>query len=305
MYSIKDLKKLFFILLMFCTVFFIPMQNFASSESPDQPSKISTIITCNNPFSGSLGPAMMGNFYNMSVTLTDSSGNPLANKSIAWNSESVGFQQPVTLTDENGVSVNTVYAYHEDRNRTYSATITARFEGDGDYADTSYSEIIQCYDIGPSEPNTYKISGNLSLENDIDNKSISGSNCSVRIVYPDDRWIETTTDSNGYFTINSNYNTGKVRICKPGFLAKEIQLDGLFDGTYGTGGTLNATIKIIAGDINQDDAINMMDVVELAKCFNSSLGSSNYNDACDLNQDQVINMSDVMILALNFNKTTK
>jgi hypothetical protein len=54
-------------------------------------------------------------------------------------------------------------------------------------------------------------------------------------------------------------------------------------------------------DLNYDGAINMADVIILAKVFNSVRGDSRYVDAVDLNKDGAINMSDVIMIASKFN----
>jgi hypothetical protein len=43
----------------------------------------------------------------------------------------------------------------------------------------------------------------------------------------------------------------------------------------------------------------------IAKCFNSMKGSNNYNSRCDFNNDGAINMTDIMQLAVYFNKKVK
>jgi len=58
------------------------------------------------------------------------------------------------------------------------------------------------------------------------------------------------------------------------------------------------------GDITQDNAINMNDIMVLAAAFNSKNGELKYSTKCDLNMDNTINMSDVMILARHFNKSS-
>ncbi len=60
-----------------------------------------------------------------------------------------------------------------------------------------------------------------------------------------------------------------------------------------------------AGDINQDNVINMVDVMEIAKVFNTNSTSEKFNPACDLNRDNSINMVDIMILAAHFNQIIK
>ena len=58
-------------------------------------------------------------------------------------------------------------------------------------------------------------------------------------------------------------------------------------------------------DLNNDGAINMTDVMIIAKCYNSVKGSNNYNSRYDFNNDGAINMTDIMQLALYFNKKVK
>ncbi len=54
-------------------------------------------------------------------------------------------------------------------------------------------------------------------------------------------------------------------------------------------------------DVNNDGAINMADVIILAKAFNAVRGDSKYVDAYDLNKDGAINISDVIMIASKFN----
>jgi hypothetical protein len=62
-----------------------------------------------------------------------------------------------------------------------------------------------------------------------------------------------------------------------------------------------------AGDLQirntQDGAINMTDIMELAKGFNSKKGDSRYSVSSDVNGDGSISMTDIMIVAASFNKT--
>ncbi|MDP4179713.1 MAG: alpha-L-fucosidase [Bacillota bacterium] len=58
---------------------------------------------------------------------------------------------------------------------------------------------------------------------------------------------------------------------------------------------------IISIDINHDGAINMADVIILARTFNSYKGNSGFVDAYDLNRDGAINMADVIMIASKFN----
>jgi len=53
-------------------------------------------------------------------------------------------------------------------------------------------------------------------------------------------------------------------------------------------------------DINKDRAVNMLDVMLLAKAFNSVFVDERFESRCDVDGDGVINMSDVIILAKKF-----
>lgn len=55
------------------------------------------------------------------------------------------------------------------------------------------------------------------------------------------------------------------------------------------------------GDLNNDGAINIADVVLLATAFNSARGDSRYIEAYDLTNDGAINIADVMVIAAKFN----
>jgi len=114
----------------------------------------------------------------------------------------------------------------------------------------------------------------------------------------------STTDSNGYFEIavsGSGTNT-KVELSKAKYLKREIPNIPLTGNIVL--GSQNSKVELWSGDVNQDGSINMTDVIELAKSFNTTSNSANYNSNADLNDDNSINMSDVMILAKYFNKTS-
>ncbi len=70
----------------------------------------------------------------------------------------------------------------------------------------------------------------------------------------------------------------------------------------------NTPVQLLAGDIQidgkQDNVINIIDVVEIAKAFNSISGSEGYNKNCDLNLDNVVNIADFVIIAKSFNMTS-
>jgi hypothetical protein len=61
---------------------------------------------------------------------------------------------------------------------------------------------------------------------------------------------------------------------------------------------------MMAGDIDQNNAVNMTDIMKVAEAFNSMEGSSSYRMDADFNADRAISMTDVMIAARSFNKVS-
>ncbi len=119
------------------------------------------------------------------------------------------------------------------------------------------------------------------------------------------------TDKTGFFEINnipSQYSSGcAVRITKPGFLSREIN-NIVVKGSVNLGSS-SSPVLMWAGDVlrngKQDNAINMTDIMDIAKAFNTCNGDGKYNSSYDINKDNSINMSDIMIVAKHFNTATK
>jgi hypothetical protein len=297
MYLNRALRQTSFILVLLIIVLSMP----AYSAGESEPAKIPTKIVWNNPTTESLKPNLLGGNYAMSVTLADISNNPLVNRTISWSSEAVGISQ-ATITDTDGLSVNPVMVYHQDRNRSYDADITIQFAGDDIYEPVNVIFTLKCYDIGP--PVIYSVIGQVLASNDNPERNISNSSFKVSVVRTS--YYSETNDAGDFnFKIDLgkesiSYSTSKLRISKPGYLSREVMIQEFL--TVSTQ-NIKDPIKMLAGDINQDDAINMTDLVEMAKAFNAIEGDDRYNSVCDLDSDRVINVADVIIIATNFNKT--
>jgi hypothetical protein len=116
------------------------------------------------------------------------------------------------------------------------------------------------------------------------------------------------TDSNGYFEIPVNSSDPvSIKISKSGYLSRE--LSGItFINNTAQAATQNKPIEIWPGDIMrdgvQDGAINLQDIMEVAKSFNMARGDLLYSSEGDINKDGVINLSDIVLIANHFNKTT-
>ncbi len=109
--------------------------------------------------------------------------------------------------------------------------------------------------------------------------------------------LYAVTDGTGYFEIANvpESATGyTLKITKETFLTREIK------NVVVTGDVQLGNIEMWAGDIVQDDAIFMTDIVELLKSFNSVEGSSKYNAKADINKNKAINMEDMVIVIKHF-----
>jgi hypothetical protein len=114
------------------------------------------------------------------------------------------------------------------------------------------------------------------------------------------------TDKTGFFEINnipSQYSSGcAVRITKPGFLSREIN-NIVVKGSVNLGSSSSPVLMwagVVLRNGKQDNAINMTDIMDIAKAFNTCNGDGKYNSSYDINKDNSINMSDIMIVAKHF-----
>ncbi len=115
----------------------------------------------------------------------------------------------------------------------------------------------------------------------------------------------TMTDSNGYFEIPDVTEGGSgytLNISKSGYLTRTISNIAV-KGNISLG-SATAPVEMWAGDILQDNAINMSDVIKIANSFNAITSDANYSTAADININGSINMEDVIILAKGFNSTS-
>ncbi|HEY9059085.1 MAG TPA: glycosyl hydrolase family 18 protein [Pseudobacteroides sp.] len=159
----------------------------------------------------------------------------------------------------------------------------------------------------PTDTYTYKISGYLKPDFYTGKESsavLSGFNVELSF-----NGLKTTTDSKGYYEISgvpASNDPYTLTLSKPGYLRRE--LTGIILKDNLLIGSQEAPYHIWAGDIRinglQDNVINMSDIIEIAKVFNSTKGDVKYNPDCDFNMDYSVNMADVITIARHFNMGT-
>jgi hypothetical protein len=147
----------------------------------------------------------------------------------------------------------------------------------------------------------YKISGYVKPSFSTTNKSLY-SDFKVLV---SENGKSTMTDSNGYFEIPdvSGSESGyTLKISKSGYLTRTISSIAVQGNVLI--GSASAPVEMRAGDIVQDNAINMSDVVKIASSFNAIASDANYSVAADINVNGSVNMEDVVILAKGFGNTS-
>lgn len=151
---------------------------------------------------------------------------------------------------------------------------------------------------------TFKISGYIEPDFNFDNPDLK-SGFLVELVGFEKSVL---SDSTGYFEIKdvpSNSIGYTVKISKSSYLYRLIENVEVTRNIQI--GSKSEPVKMWAGDalINgaQDNAINIADVFQIARCFNSTLEDENYNADLDINKNGAINIEDVVIVVRHFNMT--
>jgi Leucine-rich repeat (LRR) protein len=123
--------------------------------------------------------------------------------------------------------------------------------------------------------------------------------------------FNTLTNPDGTFRIEAIVCIDNIEcsltISKLNYLTREIGTSRLERDSLQIG-TAENPIELWAGDFQidgkQDNSINMTDIIQIAKMFNTSINDVKYNSDFDLNKDDAINILDIMAIAKHFNKST-
>ncbi|HEY9058969.1 MAG TPA: hypothetical protein VIO64_00465 [Pseudobacteroides sp.] len=116
------------------------------------------------------------------------------------------------------------------------------------------------------------------------------------------------SDENGYFEITNIPKSDKVydiEITKDNYLKREINNVIVNDNISLS--TSFLPIEMWAGDTEEskDNAINIKDIIKIAKAFNSYKGDPSYSAGIDFDNNSAINILDVIIMAKHFNESAE
>lgn len=116
--------------------------------------------------------------------------------------------------------------------------------------------------------------------------------------------IETTyTNADGKFEVEVDDGTYDIVISIVGYLARTIS-GVVVSGGEATLSTEVQPVDLWAGDVNEDDAVNIHDLSPLLTMFGKTASSEEYDPAVDFNSDDAINIHDLSPLLSNFGKTS-
>jgi hypothetical protein len=102
----------------------------------------------------------------------------------------------------------------------------------------------------------------------------------------------TTTAADGSYSLIDAPGTYTVTFSHSGFLAQSV----VVTGQAGTTLTI-PDVTLLAGDINGDSTIDILDLVAVASNFGSTTPSP---PEADLNQDGVVDIIDIVLVGKNF-----
>ena len=110
--------------------------------------------------------------------------------------------------------------------------------------------------------------------------------------------FKDVTDGTGAFSIAATQGSYTVRTDMPRYL--DAQKDDVSVTIGETTGL--ATVKLPAGDANDDGVINIIDLAIIARAFGSMPTSPHWDERADINGDGWVNICDFVLAASNFGR---
>ncbi|MCX7747289.1 MAG: GDSL-type esterase/lipase family protein [Clostridia bacterium] len=112
--------------------------------------------------------------------------------------------------------------------------------------------------------------------------------------------LSAISDSTGFFEVSSGLEENcSLKISKAGYLT--MQVNNICKGAQIGKGDQPA--QLWPGDVEQDGAVNMCDIVKIIEYYNTTAGDAKYYSIVDFNKDKAINMEDILISIQHFNKS--
>jgi Mg-chelatase subunit ChlD len=282
----------------------VPNKNFGVTQHP-----ITTSLVC-SPTSVTLNSTPQA----LSVTLKDSSGNPLSGKSISWSGNTLSQLSATTsTTNSNGVA-SVVISVPASSPEDFSDTIRASFAGDignsqsscqisADYTpqNTTLSLNVLLHGLGNAGDNANLTSSTLSNKSPLHTSheaTISITDTNNTLVKQVDSTITydpTSGSFKGSFDLGTTFPAGKYSFK----VASEHYLHRLIPGLITVSANKNnvlPTVSLISGDTNSDNKLDILDYNMIVDCYSDYLApvacDSSKKTAADLTDDGNVNQFD-------------
>lgn len=138
---------------------------------------------------------------------------------------------------------------------------------------------------------TGTISGTIEI---LDITDVSG--VEVVLTTADGRQFSIITDETGYFEFEGLLdNEFTISLVAENFV------QGCQAASVADGGLVElGTIELLAGDVNADGIIDILDLIYVGERQGSAIADSDYDAKADLNRDDIINLNDISIVGRNY-----
>lgn len=250
----------------------------------------------------------------LSVTLKDSSGNPLSGKTIKWSGNSVSqLSSATSVTNANGIA-SVGISVPATTSQNLNETINAAFAGEvtnsqsscqisTEYTpqDTTLSLNVLLHGIGAGGDNANPTNSSLSNKtplhatHDATIIVTDTNNVKVKEIDSTITYDPTTGSYKGSFELGTTFPAGKYLLK----VAVDHYLHRLIPGVITLSANKNnilPTISLIAGDTDSNNKLDILDYNMIVDCYSDYLApvacDASKKDATDLNDDGNVNQID-------------
>lgn len=250
----------------------------------------------------------------LSVTLKDSSGNPLSGKTIKWSGNSISqLSSTTSVTNANGIA-SVGISVPSSTSQNLNETINATFAGEvtnsqsscqisTEYTpqDTTLSLNVLLHGIGAGGDNANPVNSSLSNKtplhatHDATIIVTDTNNVKVKEIDSTITYDPATGSYKGSFTLGTTFPAGKYLLK----VAVDHYLHRIIPGVITLSANKNnvlPTISLIAGDTDSNNKLDILDYNMIIDCYSDYLApvacDASKKAATDLNDDGNVNQID-------------
>ena len=160
------------------------------------------------------------------------------------------------------------------------------------YVSETEGNAVHVFDLAYGEL-ADNVSGQIALQGRAD-----ASDATVQLLSNGRSIVETTTTTNGIFSMKAQPGTYRLRVEHDGYLVAETD-EFVVNTTL-----LNLPLlQLQAGDANQDDAVDIFDLSLIASNYGRRSGDAAWDPRADLNADGVVDVLDLTMAGGNYDQS--